>query len=380
METVYLDNSSTTKIDDLVIETMKPFLSEKYGNASSIHALGIEAKKVLEDSRKIIADSINADLGEIIFTSSGTESNNLALKGIAFANKEKGNHLITTKIEHKSILETCKWLETQGFEITYLNVDSEGFIDIDELKKAITGKTILVSVIHGNNEIGTIQDLSVIGEICRARGIYFHTDTCQSFTKTELDVEKQNLDLVSLNSHKIHGPKGVGALYIKKGIKIDSLLHGGGQESGIRSGTEDIHGIVGFAEAVKLADEKYIDLMAELRDKLIDGILKIPGSRLNGAMGRERLCNNVNVSFRKVEGEAICGLLDEEGICGSTGSACAEKTLDPSHVLSALGLTHEDSNGSLRLTLSRFTTREDVDFVVSVLPGMINKLREMSPL
>ncbi|MAG07637.1 cysteine desulfurase NifS [Candidatus Pacearchaeota archaeon] len=380
METVYLDNSSTTKIDDLVIETMKPFLSEKYGNASSIHALGIEAKKALEDSRKIIADSINADLGEIIFTSSGTESNNLALKGIAFANREKGNHLITTKIEHKSVLETCKWLETQGFEITYLNVDSEGFINLEELEKSITPQTILVSVIHGNNEIGTIQDIEAIGQICKEKDIYFHTDACQSFTKTLIDAEKQNISLMSLNSHKIHGPKGVGALYVKKGVKIDSLLHGGGQESGIRSGTEDIHGIVGFAEAVKLVDKKYVDLMIDLRDKLIEGILKIPDSRLNGAAGRERLCNNVNVSFRKVEGEAICGLLDEERVCASTGSACAEKTLDPSHVLSALGLIHEDLNGSLRLTLSKFTTEEEIDYVVRILPGIINKLRELSPL
>jgi cysteine desulfurase len=378
METTYLDNSSTTKIDSQVAEVMQPFLNENYGNPSSIHTKGTKTKQALENAREIIAKSINANPNEIIFTSGGTESNNLALKGIAFANKEKGNHIITTKIEHKSILETCKWLETQGFEITYLNVDNQGFINPEELENAITDKTILISIIHGNNEIGTIQDLEKIGEICKNKA-YFHTDACQTLTKTELNVEKQNLDLVSLNSHKLHGPKGIGALYIKKRIKLTPLQHGGNQESGIRSGTENIHDIVGFAKAIEIANEQHITYMQNLRDKLIEGILEIPETELNGPK-EKRLCNNVNISFKKIEGEAIVGFLDEKNICASTGSACAEKTLDPSHVLTAIGLNHENSNGSLRLTLSRFTTEDEINQVIKSLPPIINKLRELSPL
>lgn len=381
MKTIYLDNGATTMIDPKVAEAMKPYFSEKYGNASSSHHLGQEAKMALEDSRNIIAKSLNAKPEEIIFTSGGTESNNIALKGIAFSNKNKGNHVITTKIEHKCVLNSCKWLETQGFKVTYLDVDKEGFVDPKELEKAMTEKTILVSIIHGNNEIGTIQDIKVLGDICKKYNVYFHIDACQSYTKTEIDVKKQNLDLITLNAHKIHGPKGVGVLYIKKGTKIDTWQHGGGHEFNLRSGTENIHGIVGFAESVKLVqNKKHIEHITKLRDRLIEGILKIPETRLNGPNGNKRLCNNANFSFKGVEGEAIGGYLDQKGICSSTGSACSEMTLEPSYVLRSIGLTHQDANGSLRLTLSRFTTEEEIDYTLKLLPDIIAKLRKMSPL
>ena len=377
---IYLDNGATTRVDEEVVKAMLPYFSKEYGNASSTHTLGREAKNALENSRKIIANSINASREEIFFTSGGTESNNLAIKGIAFANKQRGNHIITTKIEHKCVLNACKWLEENGFKITYLNVDSKGFIDLKELEKSITEKTILISVIHGNNEIGTIQDLESIGKICARHKVYFHTDACQSHTKTELDAKKFNLSLVTLNSHKIHGPKGVGALYIRKGVNILPWQHGGGQESGIRSGTENVAGIVGFAKAVQLAnDKKHRKHMEKLRDKLIENILKISGVKLNGASGNRRLCNNANFSFKGVEGEAIGGYLDQKGICSSTGSACSERNLAPSYVLTAIGLTHQEANGSLRLTLSRFTTDEEIEYALKVLPGIISKLRLISP-
>jgi len=377
---IYLDNGATTRVDDEVVKAMEPYFNEKYGNASSSHSFGQDAKNALALARKVIAKSINAKADEIVFTSGGTESNNLAIKGVAFANKQKGNHIITTKVEHKCVLESCKWLEKQGFEITYLDVDKKGFIDLKNLEEAITDKTILVSVIHGNNEIGTINDLEAIGKICKEKNVYFHTDACQSYTKVEIDVKKQNLDLVTLNSHKIHGPKGVGALYVREGVKIDIWQHGGGQENNIRSGTENISGIIGFAKAVQLANKKHVEQMTKLRDKLIKGILEISDTKLNGPIGDKRLCNNTNFSFKKVEGEAIGGYLDQKGIASSTGSACSEATLEPSYVLKAIGLSDEDANGSLRLTLSRFTTKEEIDYVLKVLPGIIKKLRMFSPL
>ncbi len=376
---IYLDNGASTKVDPKVLEAMMPYFSEKYGNASSNHALGQQSKNALENARKIIAESINAKPKEIIFTSGGTESNNFAIKGIAFANKEKGNHIITTKVEHKCVLESCKWLEKQGLKITYLDVGNEGFVKPTDLEKAITDETILVSVIHGNNEIGTIQNLGVLGGICKKHNVYFHTDACQSYTKTEIDVKKQAVDLITINSHKIHGPKGVGALYIREGIKIGAWQDGGGQEFGLRSGTENIHGIVGFSEAVKLADKKHIEYMIKLRDKLIEGVLKIPSTRLNGPK-KDRLCNNTNFSFKGIEGEAIVGSLDAEGICASTGSACSEKSLEPNYVLKALGASNEEANGSIRITLSRFTTEKETDYVLKVLPRIVKKLRAMSPL
>lgn len=375
---IYLDNGASTKVDPQVLKVMMPYFNEKYGNASSSHALGQESKNALENARKTIADSINAKPNEIIFTSGGTESDNLAIKGIALANKTK-NHIITTKIEHKAILNACKWLEIQGFDITYLSVDNEGFIDSKKLEDAITDKTILVSVIHGNSEIGAIQNLEKLGNVCKKHNVYFHIDACQSYTKTEIDVEKQHLDLVTMSSHKIHGPKGVGALYVREGINISPLLHGGDHEFKLRAGTENMHGIVGFAEAVKLADKKYIRYITTLRDKLIEGVLKIPYVKINGPKNT-RLCNNANFYFKGIEGEAIVGYLDQENIYCSTGSACSEKTLDPSHILKAIGLSNEEANGSIRLTLSRFNTKEEIDYVLKVLPGIVKKLRAMSPL
>jgi len=377
MKTIYLDNAATTRVDERVLKEMEPYFIEKYGNASSQHLKGQEAKRALDEARHVIAKAINAKDDEIIFTSSGTESNNLALKGLFFANPNK-KHIITTKIEHDCVLNACKWLETQGVKVTYLDADKEGFVNSDKLKKAITPETLVVSIIHGNNEIGTIQDIKEIGKICREKGVYFHTDACQSFTKTEINVKKQNLDLVTLNAHKIHGPKGVGALYIRNGIKITPLLHGGGHEKGLRSSTENIPGIIGFAKAVKLAEEKHIKQMARLRDELINGILQIPNSNLNGPK-ENRLCNNINVRFNNVEGEAIGGYLDAYGICSSTGSACSSHTLEPSHVLLALGLTPLEANSSLRLSLSRGNTEEEINKVLEVLPKIIEKLRKISP-
>ncbi|MFH1181518.1 MAG: cysteine desulfurase family protein [Candidatus Woesearchaeota archaeon] len=381
-ETIYLDNSATTMVDEKVIEKMMPYMSEKYGNASSTHSLGVQAKHAIEEARSTIAKSINAEPSEIVFTSGGTESDNMAIKGVAFALKEKGNHIITTKIEHKAIINPCKWLQdTEGFKITYLSVDREGFINLEELESAINDRTVLVSIIHGNNEIGTIQDLEAIGKICRKHGVYFHTDACQSYAKTFLDVKKQNLDLVSLNAHKLNGPKGVGVLYIRKGTKITPLFHGGGHEFNLRSGTENVPGIVGFAEAVKIAfDRKHVEKMIKLRDKLIEGVLSIEGSRLNGPKGVKRLCNNANFSFPGIEGESIGGYLDQKNIASSTGSACSEASLEPSYVLKAIGLTDVEANGSLRLTLSRFTTEMDINQLLYELPGITNKLRKMSPL
>ena len=381
-KTIYLDNGATTKVDSEVLKAMNKCYEKNYGNASSLHNLGLDAKESLEKARKIIAKLVNAKAEEIIFTSGGTESNNLALKGIAFANKDK-NHIITTKIEHDCVVDSCKWLERQGFEVTYLDVDEEGFIEPEELREAITDKTILVSIIHGNNEIGTIQNLTELGMICKEKGVYFHTDACQSFTKTELDVKKQNLDLVTLNAHKIHGPKGVGALYVKSGIKITPWQHGGGHEFGLRSGTVNVPGIVGFAKAAKIAaNEKYNRQMTKLRDKLIEGLLKIPRSRLNGPCvekEKKRLCNNVNVSFLGIEGEAIGGHLNQKGICSSTGSACSSNKLEASHVLKGIGLSDEEAHGSLRLTLSRFTTEKEIDYVIKVLPKIVEILRKISP-
>lgn len=380
MKTIYLDNGATTMADPKVIEAMMPFFSEKYGNASSTHHKGQEAKIALEDSRAIIAKSIGAKPEEIIFTSGGTESNNLAIKGVVFANKKKGNHIITTKIEHDCVLNACKWLETQGFKVTYLNVDKEGFIDLKELEKAMTKQTILVSVIHGNNEIGTIQDLDAIGKICRKSNVYLHTDACQSYTKTDIEVRKQNIDLMTMNSHKIHGPKGVGALFVRKGISITPLSHGGGHEYNMRSGTENVSGVVGFAKAVKLADNKHRKYMTKLRDRIIDEVLKMPDVILNGPSGEKRLCNNANFSFKYVEGEAIGGYMDAEGICTSTGSACSSKSLEPSHVLIAIGLPPETAHGSLRITISRFTTEEEAGRFLEVLPKIIKKLRAISSI
>lgn len=382
MKQIYLDNAATTCVDDEVLRAMLLYFTEKFGNASSVHVKGQEAKDALEKSRRIIAKSIGARTHEIIFTSGGTESNNFALKGLFFWHKQNNtgkNHIITTKIEHDCILNSCKWLEKQGAEVTYLDVDEDGFVSLEDLRNAIIEETIVVSVIHGNNEIGTIQDLEAIGKICREKNVLFHTDACQSFTKVDVNVKKQNLDLVTLNSHKIHGPKGVGALYIREGIKIIPLMHGGGHEKKLRSGTENISGIVGFAKAVEVVKKKDIERIERLRNKLIEGVLRIENVKLNGSRDK-RLCNNVNVTFNNIEGEAIGGYLENFGVCTSTGSACASHSLEPSHVLQAIGLTPVQANSSIRMTLSKYTTEEEIDFVLEKLPKIVEKLRRISVL
>ncbi len=379
MKQIYLDNAATTQVDEKVMLAMLPYFIKKYGNASSQHLIGQEAKRALEESRHIIAKSISAKDKEIIFTSGGTESNNLVLKGLFFSNVDK-NHIITTKIEHDCIMNTCKWLEKRGARVTYLDVDEQGFVDIKQLKKSIGNNTLVVSIIHANNEIGTIQDIEAIGKICHDAGVYFHTDACQSYTKVKINVKKMNLDFVTLNAHKIHGPKGIGALYIRDGIKIEALMSGGGHEKNFRSGTENIPGIVGFAKAVKIANEKDIKKMTKLRDKLINKILKIPNTKLNGAKGNKRLCNNINICFNNIEGEAIGGYLDSYEISSSTGSACSSHTLESSHVLKAIGLTDLEANTSIRLSLSKFNTEEEIDYTLEILNKVVEKLRRMSPV
>ncbi|MFH1326845.1 MAG: cysteine desulfurase family protein [archaeon] len=382
MKTIYLDNAATTKIDEKVLKEMIPYFTEKYGNASSVHIFGQDAKNVLEKSRKTIAKSIGANTREIFFTSGGTESNNFALKGLFFSQNSSNtgkNHIIISKIEHDCVLNTCKWLEKQGAKVTYLNVDKQGFVNLEELKTAITEKTLVVSIIHGNNEIGTIQDLEAIGKICKEKNVLFHTDACQSFTKVGINVKKQNLSLVTLNSHKIHGPKGVGAIYIKEGVKIIPLFHGGGHERKMRSGTENVSGIVGFAKAVEIANSKDVKKITELRDYFIEKLLEIPNVILNGPK-EKRLCNNINISFNNIEGEAVGGYLENLGIYTSTGSACASHSLESSHVLKSLGLGPLQINSSLRISISKFTTKEEIDYVLEKLIKIVEKLRKISPL
>ncbi|MDO8622930.1 MAG: cysteine desulfurase family protein [archaeon] len=380
MKSIYLDNAATTVVDEKVLKEMIPYFSEKFGNASSTHFAGEEARRAIEEARDVIADSIGAKRREIIFTSGGTEANNFALKGLFFANFPNKNHIITTKIEHDCILNSCKWLETQGAKITYLNVDDKGFVNPEDVRKAITDKTLVVSVIHGNNEIGTIQDLEKIGKICREKKVLFHIDACQSYTKTELNVKKQNLDLVTLNAHKIHGPKGVGAIYIREGVKIIPLLHGGGQEFKLRSSTENVPGIIGFAKSVKIANDSDIKKMKKMRDEIIKKILEIPNTKLNGSEGDKRLANNINVSFRNIEGEAIGSFLNSKGIFTSTGSACSSHSLEPSHVLLSLGMTALEANSSIRVTISKFTTEDEIKFFLEELTKTVEKLRKISPI
>ncbi len=379
MKQIYFDNAASTKVDEIVLEAMRPYFTEKYANASSVHEMGKEAKKALEDSRKTIAKSIGASADEIYFTSGGTEANNFAIKGLFFEQKKSGsskNHVITTKIEHDCVLNSCKWLETQGAEVTYLDVDKDGFVNPEAIKNAITDKTFLVTIIHGNNEIGTIQDIEEIAKICHEKNVLFHTDACQSFTKVPIDVKKMKLDFVTLNAHKIHGPKGVGALYIKKGANITPLFHGGGHERGLRSGTENVSGVVGFAKAAEIADKKHVQYMTDLRNKIIDGVLKIHGVRLNGPMPSKedkRLCNNINISFENVDGEVVGGYLENAGIYTSTGSACMSHSSETSHVLKAIGLNDDKAANSLRISISRFTTQEDVDFFLENIEKILKK-------
>jgi cysteine desulfurase len=373
---IYLDNAATSMIDPRVSTAMLSCQDMKAMNASSAHKLGVVAATVIEKARAAIAREINAEPQELIFTSGGTESNNLALKGIAFANRARGKHMIVSQIEHMSIMETAKWLERQGFEITYLPVDREGFVSPSDVQKAIKRETILVSIIHANNEIGTIEPIAEIGAICRSKKVYFHSDACQSFTRAEINVKSQNLDLVSLNAHKIHGPKGVGALYVRNSVKMEPLLHGGGQEGGRRSGTYNVEGIVGFGKAAEIVGEVDIKRLAELRDYFIQKIQSsIEKVDLNGPRIK-RLCNNINLRFRSVNGQSLSRELSEKNIYASAGSACLSTKVTPSHVLLAIGLEPERAQEAIRISLSRWTTKEELDVVVQSLSEIVRRSRE----
>ncbi|MBC8061976.1 MAG: cysteine desulfurase NifS [Clostridiaceae bacterium] len=382
-KSIYMDYAATTYTKPEVLEEMLPYFTQFYGNPSSIYSIARDTKKAVDKARERVAKAINASREEIFFTGGGSESDNWAIKGIANANKNKGNHIITSAIEHHAVLHTCEALKKQGFDITYLPVDEFGFISLEDLKNAITDKTILVSIMYANNEIGTLQDIKSIGKICRERKILFHTDAVQAVGHIAVDVVDMNIDLLSLAGHKFYGPKGVGALYIRKGIRIENLVHGGGQERSRRAGTENIPGIVGLGKALELAVsnlEENTRKLTYLRDKLIKGLLTVPHTRLNGPVGDKRLPGNANVCFRFIEGEGILLSLDFEGICASSGSACTSGSLDPSHVLLAIGLIHEIAHGSLRLTIGDGTTEEEVDYVIAVVPSIIERLRNMSPL
>ena len=380
---IYLDNAATTKTAPEVVEAMLPYFTDFFGNASSVYGFAGNSKEAMAKARETIANSLGAKSNEIYFTAGGSEADNWALKATAEAYKAKGNHIITTKIEHHAILHTAEWLEKNGFEVTYLNVDENGVVKLDELKAAIRPETILISVMFANNEIGTIQPIKEIGEIAKANGILFHTDAVQAYGQVPINVDELNIDMLSSSGHKLNGPKGIGFLYIRKGIKMRSFVHGGAQERKRRAGTENIPAIVGYGAAVERAMgtmKERTAKEAELRDYLIDRVLKeVPYTRLNGHR-TNRLPNNANFSFQFIEGESLLIMLDMEGICGSSGSACTSGSLDPSHVLLAIGLPHEIAHGSLRLTLSDETTKEDIDFVVEKVKEIVARLRDMSPL
>jgi cysteine desulfurase NifS len=378
---IYLDHAATTPVRPEVFDAMRPYFLERFGNPSSLHSYGLDARVGVERARQQIASAIGADPQEIIFTSGGTESDNLALRGVLQRGGKK-DHIITSAIEHPAVLETCKFIERLGHEVTYLSVDREGRINPAEVEDAIQENTRLISIMHANNEIGSIQPIAEVGAIAAAHGIYMHTDAVQSVGKIPVNVKKLNVQMLSISSHKIYGPKGVGCLYVQKGTKLTPLVFGGGHERGLRSGTENVSGIVGFGEAMRLAIEDFTDnaRIQKLRDALIDAVLReIPSTQLNG--GRvHRLPNNANFSFSYIEGESLLLRLNAKGIAGSTGSACSSKKLEPSHVLLAIGLSPVDAHGSLRLTLGRETTNADVRYVLEVLPGIVNELRQMSPL
>lgn len=380
---IYVDNAATTRLKKEVLEEMIPFLETEYGNPSSIYKFASNSKRAIENAREKIANAFNADAKEIIFTSGASEADNWAIKGIAYSMKDKGNHIITTKIEHHAVLHTTEFLEKNGYEVTYLDVDENGLINLEQLKNAITDKTILISIIFANNEIGTIQPIKEIGQIAKEHNVLFHTDAVQAVGNVKIDVKELNIDLMSVTAHKIYGPKGVGALYVRKGVKLFPHIHGGGQEKGRRAGTENVAGIVGFGKAMELAvkgiDEK-AEKISRLRDLYIDTVLKeIPYVRLNGHRTK-RLCNNANMSFRYIEGEALLLSLDLVGICASSGSACTSGSLDPSHVLLAIGLPHEIAHGSLRVTFGDFNTEEEVYYIIEKLKEIVSRLRAMSPL
>lgn len=380
---IYLDNAATTSTKPEVVEAMLPYFTENFGNPSSVYEFAAKNKTAVTNAREIIADSLGTDAANIYFTAGGSEADNWAIKGTAEAYKQKGNHIITSKIEHHAVLHTCEWLEKNGFEVTYLDVDENGCVKLEELKKAIRPETILISIMFANNEIGTIQPIAEIGKIAKENNILFHTDAVQAFGQLAINVDELNIDMLSASGHKLNGPKGIGFLYIRKGLKLRSFIHGGAQERHRRAGTENVPGIVGFGKAVELAMaslEERQKKEIETRDYLIDRVLaEVPYTRLNGDR-RNRLPNNANFSFQFIEGESLLIMLDMEGICGSSGSACTSGSLDPSHVLLAIGLPHEIAHGSLRLTLNEDNTKEEMDYVVEKVKEIVGKLRSMSPL
>lgn len=382
MKRIYLDYAATTPTHPEVLETMLPYFAEDYGNPSSIYSYGQEAKTAIEGARTTIAAFIGAREEEIVFTSGGTEADNFALKGVAFVNKHKGDHIILSSIEHHAVIEACKFLEKNGFRLTYLPVDSSGLVNPVDVKKAITPKTILVSVMYANNEVGTIEPIAEISKVVKEAEIYFHTDSVQAFGHIPINVNNLGVDLLTMSAHKLYGPKGVGALYVRKGTKLTPFVHGGAQEKGRRAGTENVPGIVGFGKAVELAQQgmsQEAERLTSLRDKFIGGILsRITNTRLNGHP-RRRLPNNINVTIDFIEGESMCLNLDLEGICASTGSACSSSSLEPSHVLLAMGIPHEQSHSSLRFTIGKWTTEDDILKVLEILPKIVSKLRSISP-
>lgn len=378
-----MDHAATTSTDVEVVEAMKPFFTQKYGNPNSIHSFGQEAREAVEEAREKIARLIGANPSEIVFTAGGTEADNYAIKGIAWANQKKGNHIITSQIEHHAVLHSCQFLEKHGFKVTYLKVDKYGLIDPEDVKKAITDQTILVTIMHANNEIGTIEPIKEIGKIVKEAGIYFHTDSVQTTGHIPIEVNDLGVDMLSISGHKLYGPKGVGALYLRKGTKIVNLIDGGAQEKNRRAGTENVTGMVGLGKAVELAEKRLaggeVDKVVKLRDKLITGIMdQIENVRLNGH-STKRLPGNVNICFEFIEGESMLLNLDMKGVAASSGSACTSGSLEPSHVLLAIGLPPEIAHGSLRLTLGKDNTEEDIDYVIDILPKIIEKLRALSP-
>ena len=380
---IYLDNAATTAVHPEVFESMKPYFTEFYGNPSSIYGFAAKSRKAVETARHQVASLLHAKDNEIYFTAGGSESDNWALKSAALARKDKGKHIITTKIEHHAILHTCQYLENEGFEVTYIDVDEDGVVKLDELKQAIRPDTILISVMFANNEIGTIQPIKEIGAVAKEHGILFHTDAVQAYGHLPIDVDELSIDMLSASGHKINGPKGIGILYVRNGIKLGPLIHGGAQERNRRAGTHNVPGIVGMGKASEIAAQNLsarAEHETELRDYLIDRVLaEVPYTRLNGHR-TQRLSNNANFSFRFTEGESLLIMLDQRGICGSSGSACTSGSLDPSHVLLAIGLPHEIAHGSLRLTLSEETTKEDIDYVAASIKEIVERLRSMSPL
>lgn len=380
---IYMDHSATSPVDPKVFEAMKPFFIESFGNASTLYSLGRKGKIAIEDARKEVASLVGAEPNEIIFTSGGTESDNMAIKGTAYKFKSKGNHIITSAIEHPAVFETCKYLEKNGFEVTYLPVYEEGIVRVSDLEDAINDNTILITIMHANNEIGTIQPIADLAKVAMEKGIYFHTDAVQTVGKIPVNVKELDVDLLSLSAHKLYGPKGVGALYIKKGVRIEPIIHGGGHERGIRPGTENVPGIVGLGKACSIAEENLetdSERITSMRNRLIDNVLEqVEESYLNGHRTK-RLPNNANFRFSGIEGESLILTLDTKGISTSTGSACSSTKLEPSHVLMAIGLEEVEAHGSLRISLGRENTEKEIDFSVDAIKEVVTKLREMSPL